>query len=140
MNQLEKRGEGNDDKTPTGPRNQHLVGAHKSMCYDSKRKCYWPSDFKFTMFTFTIIFLPASVCFACPIWGSDPDEIEIEVKVCLTVIEAFFLLMSLYNLFKCAFTEPGIIPSLSMENSGIPPQNVKQPDSKRDYYVEYKSR
>jgi hypothetical protein len=72
------------------------------------------------MFTFTIIFLPASVCFACPIWGTDPDDIDIGVKVVLSLIEGSLLFLSLYYLFKCAFTEPGIIPSLDTSNSGMP--------------------
>ena len=98
----------------------------------------WPTDFKFTMFTFTIIFIPVSVAFACPIWGSDPDIIGIEVKLLLTVIVAFLAFMSLYNLFNCAFTEPGIIPAVHI-NSGIPQykEPLKGADPKKDYYCEY---
>ena len=112
------------------------------MCYDSKKKCYWPSDLKFGMFTFTIIFIPAGICFACPIWGSDPEEIELEVKIILSILEGLFLFMSLWNLFFCAFTDPGVIPAMHM-NSGIPTTkycNRSLPDVKKDYYCEYKNK
>jgi len=48
--------------------------------------------------------------------------------------------MSLYHLLKCALTDPGIIPALIENISGIPDQMVKHPFNNMDYYYEYQSR
>lgn len=53
------------------------------------------------------------------------------VKVFLSIIYSATLFLCMYQLFKCSFTDPGIIPSLP------PDMDSDKPDSDTKYYVSY---
>ena len=70
-----------------------------------------------------MIIIPAMLVFLVPIWMvPDPKVLGIGIKLCITAFIAFLLAMSLFNLYSCALTEPGIIPALCEDISGIPEQ------------------
>ena len=70
---------------------------------------------------------------------SDTTQLSLLTKIVMSIIEVVFLYMSLKNLFTCAFTEPGIIPSVHM-HTNIPNTNQKLADENRDYVVKYQTR
>jgi len=57
-------------------------------------------------------------------------------KIILTSVYTIFLFLCLYNFYKTAFSDPGILPSIYM-NSEIPPNERKEADNKNTYYVDY---
>jgi hypothetical protein len=91
------------------------------------------------MFTFTIIFVPVTAAVVISIWMSDTTQVSNLTKIVMSIIEVVFLYMSLKNLFTCAFTEPGIIPSVHM-HTNIPQATQKLADENRDYVVKYQTR
>ena len=103
-------------KTPEGPK--YLIGKEGSFSYNSQSMRICPSDWIFTLFTVALIVVPTALALVVvvpmnekiPIWLM----IIFEILICISV---FF---SLNMLFKCATTDPGVIPNVNVYNSGIP--------------------
>ena len=115
------------------PTEVHYFGEHKNLRYNAATRRLCPSDCGFTFLTLALILIPSSVCLFYVIPFS---RYEVWLKVVLTIVNSLSLALCLYYLLKCTYTEPGIIPSLSLEGnlaSGI----KKAPKSSLDYYAEY---
>lgn len=65
--------------------------------------------------------------------------IEIWLKIILFIINLASLYFSLYNLFACSYTEPGIIPALKTKKD-LPYRATKDIISNMEYYVLYKDK
>ena len=108
------------------------------MTYNSKLKVLWPSDLKFTLMTLLIILGPAALLYYC-IWFADPKVISTDVKIILTSLFSFFLLITLITLFRTTFADPGVLPSI-YQNSGIVSAEKYKADNEKEYFVDYQSK
>ena len=108
------------------------------MTYNSKLKVLWPSDLKFTLMTLTIILGPAALLYYC-VWFADPRVVSIHVKIILTSLFSFFLVVTLITLFRTTFADPGVLPSIYL-NSGIENKEKYKAVSAKEYFVEYQSK
>ena len=90
---------------------RYRIGNTGKVRYNAKTGRLWPSDFCFTMCTLSLILVPTALCYYWAIFRAETIEM-VFVKVLLACIYTIFLTLSLRNLYKCSFTEPGVIPSL----------------------------
>lgn len=123
-------------RTPKGPK--YSIGKEGAFSYNSHSRRVCPSDWVFTIFTVALIVIPTALVLVVvvpmnekiPIWLM----ILLEILICVTVF------LSLRMLFKCATTDPGVIPNASVYNSGITDQNKCKIDLKKEYYAKYLDR
>lgn len=104
-------------------------GREQNVSYSPASGCLSPSDNSFLAITLTLILVPSLLCLVVVIFLN--YRFEIWLKVLLTIIYAISLYMCLSQLFKCSFTDPGILPALAEE------QDAGRPDSKKHYHVKY---
>ena len=92
----------------------HVIGEKDSLSYDSRKERLWPSDCAFTSITFILILVPSALTLGYIIILG--QVFDIWLRILLFIINAFTLYMCLYNLCKATYTEPGILPSLTLNN------------------------
>ena len=90
---------------------KYRIGNKGAVKYNAKTGRLWPSDIGFTLCTLTLILGPSSLCFMYAIILA--ETLNTLAKVLLVLFYLSSIYMSLRNLYKCSFTEPGIIPTLS---------------------------
>ena len=115
-------------------RRTHYFGEEKAVKYNSESQKISPSDVCFTYFTLSLILIPSSLCLIVVICLN--EYFAWWLKIILSILYIITLYASLYNLFKCSQTDPGIIPSISLD-SKLPETNRKKPKSNIDYYACY---
>lgn len=115
-------------------RRTHYFGEEKAVKYNSESNKLSPSDVCFTYFTLALILIPSSLCLVVVICLN--DQFPWWLKIILSILYIITLYASLYNLFKCSQTDPGIIPSLSLD-SKLSETNKKKPKSNIEYYACY---
>jgi hypothetical protein len=87
-----------------------LIGKEKVISYNYKTRKICPSDWIFTIFTASIIVFPTCIC---QFWIIALNEnIHVWLKIVNFIIVSISLTLCLYYLFKCSYTDPGIIPSV----------------------------
>ena len=115
-----------------------MLGYTRAMSFNSRTHRLWPSDFKFYLFTMSIIIGPTAVAFWL-IWTSDENHVDFTMKVGATVLVSMTLIACLSLLYRVAFTDPGILPAIHM-NSGITNTEAKKADNIKEYYAQYKEK
>lgn len=92
----------------------HKVGNKGKVVYNARTRRLWPSDLRFTMVTNSLIHVPTTLCYLYAIiWA---ETMSTALKVVVLIIYTFSIYGSCRNLYKCSFTEPGIIPTIEKPN------------------------
>ena len=87
------------------------LGRNKDVSYNTRTGRVSGGDAYFLVLTLSLILVPSLGCLVCAIWLN--ANLELWLQILLTVILSLSVFMCLRSLLKCAFTDPGIIPSLT---------------------------
>ena len=84
--------------------------------------------------------IPSGFCIYITIWGcKNAEDLNTTAKYLLTFFYSLSIFICLWSLFQVTFTEPGILPSISM-NTKIQNIDIKKPNQNKEYYVEYQNK
>lgn len=115
----------------------HVLGEKEALKYNSKTQRLCPSDCGFTTITFILILVPSAFCLGYIILFG--QVFDIWLRALLFIINGGTLFLCLYNLCKCTYTEPGIIPSLTL-NGKLRDEIKLTMKKQQDYYALYQTR
>ena len=87
---------------------------NRSVTYNPDTKRMWPSDLGFTLCTLTLIIVPTTLCYIYAIIMAETYGTVMKVFVFLVYCVSIY--GCLRNLYKCSFTEPGVIPPIEKKN------------------------
>ena len=96
---------------------KHVIGSGRDLTFYSKSRIMLPSDLCFSIFTVTLILVPTVMCIIFTIFGN--MTVDLKTKITLSVVDVFTMLICIWQLLKCSWTDPGIIPNPSAYNHSI---------------------
>ena len=96
--------------------NKYSFGRRKEVTYNPSSGKVCGSDSNFLVLTLTLILVPSVLCFVVVILMN--PHFRVWEKAVLTLVYALSLFLCLNMLFKCSFTDPGIIPVVAEQDGG----------------------
>jgi hypothetical protein len=120
-------------QTSKGPK--HSIGFDGSVTYNSKTKKICPSDWMFTLFTLCLIVIPTALCLVVVIAMNEKFPIWLKIIFSIAICISVFLCLRM--LYKCATTDPGILPNVCVYNKMIPDLTKSKVDTKKEYFAQY---